>query len=70
MVTRKNPEMPHRGVKIGHLARESAGVGLGKVKKKKKNEKEGKIDVSFLKGTFFLLQGRDKKPRCLMLESC
>lgn len=59
MVTRKNPEMPHRGVKIGHLARESAGVGLGKVKKKKKRmRKRGKLMHGvFFEGDFFSSAG-------------
>ena len=33
---KENPETPHRGVKIGHMARESAREG------EEKNMKEGK----------------------------
>lgn len=40
--------MPHGGVKIGHLARETAREG------EEKNQKEGKIGAQcLLEGTFF-----------------
>lgn len=39
--------MPHRGVKIDHLARESVSEG------EEKNQKEGKIDVECLRDFFF-----------------
>ena len=46
---KENPEMPHGGVKIGHLARESASEGV------EKNQKQGKLvhTVCLLVGTFF-----------------
>lgn len=57
--------MPHGGVKIGHLARESAREGV------EKNQKQGKIGAHSVSSCRdFLLQARDKKLHSLMLASC
>lgn len=40
---KENPEMPHRGVKIGHLARETAKEG------EEESEKKGEIGAQRLR---------------------
>lgn len=50
VVTRKTLTLPHREVKIGHLARETAK----EEEEEEKNEKEGKIGAQcLLVGAFF-----------------